>query len=145
MSKFATGITVVTTEIDGNAHGMTVNAFMSVSLDPMLVVVSIDKRAEMLNIIKKSKKYAVSILSKDQKEYSMIFAGQIKNKSDVDFDRVNGFPVVKDALATITCDVHEEFEAGDHVLFFGKVTGGEVSDREPLTYFNRQYGTFTAE
>lgn len=142
MSKFATGITVVTTEKDGEAHGMTVNAFMSVSLDPKLIVVSIDKRAGMLKILQETKKYAVSILSEDQKEYSMIFAGQIKDRREVDFNWVNGLPVLKDAVATITCEVYSEYEAGDHILFFGKVTGGEVNDREPLVYFNRMYGKF---
>lgn len=142
MSKFATGITVVTTEKDGEAHGMTVNAFMSVSLDPKLIVVSIDKRAGMLKILQETKKYAVSILSEDQKEYSMIFAGQIKDRREVDFNWVNGLPVLKDAVATITCEVYSEYEAGDHILFFGKVTGGEVNDRDPLVYFNRMYGKF---
>lgn len=142
MSKFATGITVVTTEIDGKAQGMTVNAFMSVSLDPKLVVVSIDKRAGMLSILQKAKKYAVSILNEDQKEYSMIFAGQRKDKQDVDFDRINGLPVLKDAVVTLTCNVYEEHEVGDHILFFGEVTGGEVSEREPLVYFDRKYGEF---
>lgn len=142
MSKFATGITVVTTELDGNAHGMTVNAFMSVSLDPKLVVVSIDKRTEMLKTLQQSKKYAVNILNEDQKEYSMIFAGQTKGKQDVEFDRLNDLPVLKDTLVTITCDVYEEHEVGDHILFFGEVTDGKVFDKQPLLYFNRKYGEF---
>ncbi len=142
MSKFATGITVVTTELDGKAYGMTVNAFMSVSLDPKLVVVSIDKKASMLSMLKKAKKYAVSILNHDQQDYSLIFAGQKKDKHHVNFNRINGLPVIKEAVAAITCDVYEEHEAGDHILFFGKVTGGEVNEREPLVYFNRKYGEF---
>jgi len=145
MSKFATGITVVTTEKDGQAHGMTVNAFMSVSLNPKLIVVSIDKRASMLHILQETKKYAVSILNEDQKEYSMIFAGQLKDRREVDFDWLNGLPVLKDAVARITCEVFSEYEAGDHILFFGKVTGGEVSDRDPLVYFNRMYGKFNSK
>ncbi|MFA8439269.1 flavin reductase family protein [Pueribacillus sp. YX66] len=145
MSKFATGITVVTTEIDDRAHGMTVNAFMSVSLDPKLVVVSIDKKAGMLSLLQKAKKYAVSILNNEQQEYSMIFAGQMKDKQAVDFERINGLPVLKDAVVTLTCDVYEEHEVGDHILFFGEVTGGEVKEREPLVYFNRKYGEFRAE
>ena len=66
MGKFATGITVVSTEVDGEAHGMTANAFVSVSLTPKLVLVSIDKRARMLPLIQQSKKFAVSFLSADQ-------------------------------------------------------------------------------
>lgn len=144
MGKFATGITVVTTEIDGQASGMTVNAFMSVSLDPKLVVVSIDKKADMLNTLKEAKKYAVSFLNKDQQELSMIFAGQTKNKEDVELDRLNGLPVIKDAVVTLTCDTFDEHEAGDHILFFGKVTGIEMNEKEPLLYYDRQYGTFNS-
>ena len=66
---FATGITVITTEIDGEIHGMTANAFMSVSLDPPLVVVSVDHKARLHDLIPQSGKYAVSILSKEQADY----------------------------------------------------------------------------
>ena len=80
MGKFATGVTVITTEVEGEVHGMTANAFMSVSLNPKLVVISIGERAQMLEKIKNSKKFAVNILSGEQQEYSMLFAGQIKEK-----------------------------------------------------------------
>ena len=80
MGKFATGVTVITTEIDEQVHGMTANAFMSVSLDPKLVVISIGEKAQMLDKIKHSKKFAVNILAANQQELSMIFAGQIKEK-----------------------------------------------------------------
>lgn len=142
MSKFPTGITVVTTEIDGEIYGMTVNAFMSVSLDPKLVVVSIDKRATMLNMLQKAKKYAVSFLNEDQKEYSIIFAGQKERKHEVDFVRLNHLPVIKDAVAALTCNVYGEHEAGDHILFFGEVTDVSFADKQPLLYFDRNYGTF---
>src|SRR5699024_6943689 len=113
MSKFATGITVVTTEVDGVVNGMTVNAFMSVSLEPQLVLVSIDKKAETLQLLKKAKKYAVSILNKNQENCSMMFSGQMAGKQDAAFGRLNGLPVVKDALVTLTCQVVDEHEAGD--------------------------------
>ena len=77
MGKFATGVTVITTEVEGEVHGMTANAFMSVSLEPKLVVISIGERAQMLKKIKTSKKFAVNILSGEQQDYSMIFAGQL--------------------------------------------------------------------
>mgnify|MGYP001323078594 CR=1 FL=1 len=139
MGKFATGITVVTTELDGEVSGMTVNAFMSVSLEPKLVVVSIDKKAETLKLLQKAKKYAVSILNNDQAEYSKIFAGQIKNKDDVTFNKLNGLPVLKDALVTLTCRVVNEYEAGDHVLFIGEVTDLVINDGEPLLYYGGTY------
>ncbi|PLR79932.1 flavin reductase [Bacillus canaveralius] len=139
MGKFATGVTVITTEVDGNVHGMTANAFMSVSLDPKLVVVSIGERAHMLAKIKISKKYAVNILSADQQELSKIFAGQIKEERDVPFDTLSGVPVLNGALAQVTCEVVGEHVEGDHTLFIGKVTNIHLEDNEPLIFFNGKY------
>lgn len=140
MGKFATGVTVITTEVDGNVHGMTANAFMSVSLNPKLVVVSIGERAQMLEKIKDSKKYAINILASNQQELSMIFAGQTKDKRDVSFARLNGFPVISGALAQVTCEVVSQHVEGDHTLFIGKVVDLFVKDDgEPLLYVNGQY------
>ncbi|MGJ7919879.1 flavin reductase family protein [Neobacillus sp. LXY-4] len=140
MGKFATGVTVITTEVDGNVHGMTANAFMSVSLNPMLVVVSIGEKAQMLEKIRSSKKYAVNILSSDQQELSMIFAGQIKDKRDMSFERFAGLPVIGGSLAQIICDVVSEHVEGDHTLFIGKVSDIHIENEgEPLLYFDGRY------
>ncbi|MDF2791399.1 MAG: flavin reductase FMN-binding protein [Neobacillus sp.] len=139
MGKFATGVTVITTEVDGAVFGMTVNAFMSVSLNPRLVAISIGERAHMLEKIKMSQKYAVNILSEDQKELSMIFAGQMKDKREVTFNTLNGFPVLPGALAQITCEVVNEHIEGDHTLFIGKVIDIHLEEQEPLLFFNGQY------
>lgn len=145
MGKFATGITVITTELDDEVHGMTANAFMSVSLDPKLVLISIDKRAQMLEKIQQAKKYAISILAQDQKEYSMIFSGQIKEERDVDFKRMNDMPVLNDALLNLTCDVYNTHDAGDHVLFVGQVTGLDMQDGTPLLFYSGKYQTMSPE
>ena len=139
MGKFATGVTVITTEIDGQAHGMTANAFMSVSLDPKLVVISIGEKAQMLDKIKNSKKFAVNILSENQQELSMIFAGQIKEKIDVSFENLGGLPVLKGAVAQVACEVVNEHVEGDHTLFIGKVIDIHLEEEEPLLFFNGQY------
>jgi flavin reductase (DIM6/NTAB) family NADH-FMN oxidoreductase RutF len=139
MGKFATGVTVITTEVDGEVHGMTANAFMSVSLNPKLVVVSIGERASMLEKIKKSQKYAVNILSAVQQEFSMIFAGQIKERRDVSFDRFAGMPVINGALAQLVCEVLNVYTEGDHSLFIGKVIDLKVEDNEPLLFYNGKY------
>ena len=112
MGKFATGVTVITTEIDEQAHGMTANAFMSVSLDPKLIVVSIGEKAQMLDKIKHSKKFAVNILAANQQELSMIFAGQIKEKIEVSFENLGGLPVLKGAVAQVACEVVNEHVEG---------------------------------
>lgn len=139
MGKFATGVTVITTELDGTVHGMTANAFMSVSLKPMLVVVSIGERAQMLEKIRSSKKFAVNILARGQQELSMLFAGQTKEKRDVSFARLGDVPVIDGSLANVTCVVVNEHVEGDHTLFIGKVVEMKVEDGEPLLYFNGQY------
>ncbi len=139
MGKFATGVTVITTEIDEQAHGMTANAFMSVSLDPKLSCVSIGEKAQMLDKIKHSKKFAVNILAANQQELSMIFAGQIKEKIDVSFENLGGLPVLKGAVAQVACEVVNEHVEGDHTLFIGKVIDIHLEEEEPLLFFNGQY------
>lgn len=141
MGNFATGVTVITTEVNGDIHGMTANAFMSVSLDPKLVVISIDARAKILDKIRESKRYAVNILSREQQDISMKFAGQLKEEKEVSFDQLNGLPVVKGALTQVTCEVVGEHVEGDHTLFIGKVTAIHLEENEPLLFFNGKYRT----
>jgi flavin reductase (DIM6/NTAB) family NADH-FMN oxidoreductase RutF len=143
MGKFATGITVVTTEVNSEPHGMTANAFVSVSLNPKLVLVSIDKRAKILSKIQDSKKFAVSFLSADQETESMRFAGQLKEDSPYQFERFGELPVIKGALANMSCNVYNEVEAGDHILFIGEVTDLQVNEGDPLLYFGGKYRTLT--
>lgn len=145
MGKFATGVTVITAEVEGEVHGMTANAFMSVSLNPMLVVVSIGEKAQMLEKIKKSSRFAVSILSACQQDLSMTFAGQGKDKRSISFDRFNNFPVIKGALAQVTCEVVNHHVEGDHTLFIGRVTDIQLEDHEPLVYFNGAYRSLAEE
>ncbi|MDQ1005206.1 flavin reductase (DIM6/NTAB) family NADH-FMN oxidoreductase RutF [Neobacillus niacini] len=139
MGTFATGITVITTEVDGEVSGMTANAFMSVSLDPKLVLISIDNKAKMLEKIQKTKKYGISILSSDQQQQSMNFAGQIKERIEADFERVGDIPVLKGSLLNLSCNVVDIHKAGDHVLFIGEVTEMKTNEGDPLLYFGGKY------
>lgn len=139
MGKFATGVTVITTEVDGKEHGMTANAFMSVSLNPKLVVISIGENAGMLEKIRRSQKFAVNVLSAKQQELSMIFAGQMKEKKSVNFARLEDLPVIEGAIAQVTCNVVSEYVEGDHILFIGTVTNIQLEDEEPLLFFKGQY------
>ncbi|MFJ5713244.1 flavin reductase family protein [Neobacillus sp. NPDC093127] len=139
MGKFATGVTVITTELDGEVHGMTANAFMSVSLNPRLVLISIGERAKMLNKIKESGTFAVNILSEEQREVSMLFAGQIQEKREIEFDRLAELPVIKDSLANICCKVYRQHVEGDHTLFIGEVTDIVLRDGAPLAFYEGKY------
>ncbi|MDQ0972637.1 flavin reductase (DIM6/NTAB) family NADH-FMN oxidoreductase RutF [Neobacillus niacini] len=139
MGKFATGVTVIATDVDGDVHGMTANAFMSVSLDPKLVVISIGEKARILEKIKQSQTFSVNILAADQQELSMIFAGQLKEHREVEFDRLDGKPVLNGAVAQIACEVSTVHVEGDHTLFIGKVTDIHLEDAEPLIFYSGKY------
>ncbi|MEH7083226.1 flavin reductase family protein [Neobacillus drentensis] len=141
MGKFATGVTVIATDVEGDVHGMTANAFMSVSLSPKLVVISIGEKARILEKIKLSQAFSVNILAADQQELSMIFAGQIKEPREVSFDRLDGKPVLAGAVAQIACEVSAEHVEGDHTLFIGKVTDIKLEDAEPLLFYSGRYRT----
>ncbi|MEH6904921.1 flavin reductase family protein [Neobacillus drentensis] len=145
MGKFATGVTVIATDVEGDVHGMTANAFMSVSLSPKLVVISIGEKAKILEKIKQSQTFSVNILAAEQQELSMIFAGQIKEPREVIFDRLDGKPVLAGAVAQIACEVSAEHVEGDHTLFIGKVTDIKLQDAEPLLFYSGRYRTLLDE
>lgn len=138
MGKFATGVTVILTEKDGEPNGMTANAFMSVSLDPKLVVISIKENARMLSKVQESKKFSVNILADEQEDISKIFAGQIKDRQ-VTFDRLADLPVIPGAIAQVACEVSAEYVEGDHTLFIGKVKDIAIKDGDPLLFFAGKY------
>ncbi|KAB8127847.1 flavin reductase [Gracilibacillus oryzae] len=140
MSKFATGITIVTTTFDDEIQGMTVNAFMSVSLEPQLITISLDQRTHFYKNAEKIKRFGISILREEQQEISMIFAKQIE-KEFHDFSEVDGVPVIPGSLGTLACTVVNQVEAGDHLLLIASVDKIELSEDEgnPILYFNSGY------
>ncbi|MDP4103905.1 MAG: flavin reductase family protein [Bacillota bacterium] len=146
MGNFATGVTVIATEVEGEGvHGMTANAFMSVSLDPKLVVISIGEKAKILDKIKQSKLFTVNILAADQQELSMIFAGQMKEDKEVVFERLDGKPVLPGSVVQVACEVSAEHVEGDHTLFIGKVTDIKIEDVEPLVFYSGRYRSLAEE
>ncbi|OCS90630.1 flavin reductase family protein [Caryophanon latum] len=139
MGKFATGVTVITTKLHDETHGMTANAFMSVSLNPKLIVISIDERASMLAKIQQSGTFAVNILAEDQQYLSQHFAGKREEGIDVPFTTLEGYPVLKDVVAQIVCDVKASYVEGDHTLFIGHVQAIHVEGRPPLLFYSGKY------
>lgn len=139
MGSFATGVTVITTENNSEIHGMTANAFMSISLNPKLVAISIGENARMLEHIKESNKFAVNILSADQLDDSKQFAGQMKEAHEVDFVTFKGLPTINNSLAVVTCDVQSQVVAGDHTVFIGHVTGVKLESADPLLFSQGKY------
>ncbi|MDN7245223.1 flavin reductase family protein [Planococcus shenhongbingii] len=141
MGKFATGVTVLTTAHEGDIHGMTANAFMSVSLDPKLVVISIGHKARFLEKVTQSNRFAVNILAEDQEYLSNHFAG--KPQGEVQFASLDGLPVLDGAVAQITCDVASTYVEGDHTLFIGKVTAIQLEEKNPLLFYSGKYREVT--
>ncbi|MEI3612160.1 flavin reductase family protein [Pseudogracilibacillus sp. SO30301A] len=140
MGRFATGVTVITTQTKDEVHGMTANAFMSVSLTPKLITISVDNRANMLDKIKESKQFAVNILSDKQQDISMHFAGQTKEEREIDFGFIEGIPVIQESLVSVVCDLDTSYVVGDHTLFIGRVIDIKTTEGDPLTFYAGRYG-----
>lgn len=145
MGKFATGVTVITIQLNEETHGMTANAFMSVSLHPPLVVISIGEKASMLHRIEQSKSFAVNILAEDQQYLSQHFAGQCQEEKEIPFTELDGYPVLEGVVAQIVCDVVSAHTEGDHTLFIGKVKAIQLHERNPLLFFSGKYNKLATE
>src|SRR6188474_314049 len=147
MGHFVTGITVLTTLQDGRPRGITVNALTSVSLEPPLVVVALDRRRFITPSVHETGRYAVNVLSEDQQALSDCFAGAAVEPSRDDFCGASwtpgptGLPLLDGAIATLECTVTETFQAGDHELFVARVDslGNAEPHPMPLLYYRRQY------
>lgn len=143
LGRFASGITVVTArDADGRDVGMTVSAFCSVSLEPPLVQVCIDRSASMFNALQRAEHFSVSILAAEQEALSRRFAAE---DSTHRFDGIgysrgeNGAVLLEDALAHLECRVFARYDAGDHMLFLGDVQRAEARDARPLLYYRGGY------
>jgi flavin reductase (DIM6/NTAB) family NADH-FMN oxidoreductase RutF len=140
LGQFATGVTVITTMHEGIVHGMTANAFCSVSLEPPLVLVSVDTRSHMHRLLTQSRRYGVSVLSKDQEELSRHFAGRSQEGLRVPFTWHDGYPLIEGAVAHLTCQVIDVHPAGDHTLFIGRVEHlGYADNCAPLLFYGGKY------
>lgn len=145
LGRFASGVTVVTTVVDDEVYGMTASAFVSVSLDPPLVLVSVDKHAHMHDYLKQTKRYGVSVLGAEQVVHSNHFAGFDQSDFAPEFRWLDGVPVLTGAISTLALNVVAVHEAGDHSLFVGEVTELSYTDDEPLLYFVGKYGSLHSQ
>jgi flavin reductase (DIM6/NTAB) family NADH-FMN oxidoreductase RutF len=141
-AQFTTGITVVTTlDGDGHPHGMTVNSFSSVSLDPPLVLVSIDLRNAILGHFISSSWFAINILAEHQEDLSRRFSSSSENRflGLAWHPGVSGVPLLDGVLAHLECSVVRTFEAGDHTLLIGEVRRAAHGEGRPLVFFDSGY------
>ena len=140
MGRFATGVTVVTTTQRDTIHGMTANAFLSVSLRPPLVLVSLG-RCRMSEMLPRTGRYGVSVLASDQEHFAAHFAGQRVSPIAPEFVWHKDLPLLDGALAHVGCRVVDVHTAGDHVLWIGEVEHLHHRDGEPLLFYTGRFGT----
>jgi len=139
LGRFATGVTVITTELDGQVHGMTANGFMSVSLEPPLVLISVGNKARLNSLLPQSGRYGISILSEVHEHFSRHFAGRPVEGLEIPFVRKKGVPVLEGAVASLVAQVVNVFPAGDHTLYLGQVEHLEWRDDRPLLFYSGKY------
>jgi flavin reductase (DIM6/NTAB) family NADH-FMN oxidoreductase RutF len=147
LGHWASGVAIVTTRTPAGAPcGLTANAFASLSLDPLLVLVCIEKIADTHDCVRSSGHFAVNILDSDSERFARRFAGsEIERKYDgiAYHDEQTGSPILDIALAWVDCHVHAEYEGGDHTIFIGQVQAGDAREGTPLLYYRGGYGRFT--
>ena len=149
LGQWPSGVTVVTTAVDGEWHGMTASSFSSVSLDPPLVSICVARTVASHDRIAASRVFAVNILAKDQVDLGKRFAGMVPGVADR-FDGLNavtvktGAPVLPDVLAWLDCEVRHAYDGGDHTIFVGEVLAAESPrTAPPLLYHSRVWGQFS--
>jgi flavin reductase (DIM6/NTAB) family NADH-FMN oxidoreductase RutF len=139
MSRFATGVTIITAAHDGEARGMTANAFMSGSLQPPLCVVSIAKRAHMHQVMMGLRHFGVNVLAEDQVELSEHFAGSPNPRLMVGFDRSGPAVLLESACTRIAAEIVARHDCGDHTIFIGHILKLDANERPPLLYHAGRY------
>ncbi len=142
MGHFATGVAIITTrDVDGRPYGLTANALCSVSLDPPLLLVCVDKRSESHPAFARAGVFAVNILGHGHEDLSRRFAvsggdkfGEVSHRSGR-----TGVPILDGVLGVIECRVVAEHDAGDHTIYLGEIQHLEASSGDPLLFFRGQY------
>jgi flavin reductase (DIM6/NTAB) family NADH-FMN oxidoreductase RutF len=150
MGCFATGVTIITVdlegEVGGEVHGMTANAFASVSLDPPLVLVCVDHKTRTHAHLHAKKRFGINVLAEDQRAISEYYARVERSHQGAEaeagarFDRTrHGTPVLHGSLAYLECRLHSAEAAGDHTIFIAEVEDVVVREGEPLLFFRGKY------
>ncbi|MDI2589473.1 flavin reductase family protein [Psychrobacillus sp. NEAU-3TGS] len=143
LGNYPTGVTVVTTfDQANNPVGLTVNSFASVSLDPLLILWSIDKKSGSYPVFIEAEKFTVNILADDQADICSLFASKVENRfSQCEWEEsARHLPVLSGSLAQLECKTAQQIDAGDHIIFIGEVIHIHNEDKNPLLYHKRNFG-----
>ncbi|MEM0117562.1 MAG: flavin reductase family protein [Conexivisphaerales archaeon] len=146
MRNYPQGVAVLASSADGNLYGMTVSSFISVSMSPPLLLVSIMKGNHIHDVFAKCDHFSLTILAYDQSELSERFSKfqELERRFDgVDYTlEERGLPILDDSVAGIICERWKNVEAGDHTLLIGRVVYAKIlNEKLPLVYFRREYTT----
>src|SRR5436189_5269560 len=143
---FATGVTVITVDYESEVHGMTADAFASVSLDPPMVLVCVDHRARTHAHLHSKERFGVNVLAADERAISEYYARATRvhqhaeKEAGARFDRTpHGTPVLHGALAYLECRLHTAQDAGDHTIFIAEVEDVVVREGDPLLFYRGNY------
>jgi flavin reductase (DIM6/NTAB) family NADH-FMN oxidoreductase RutF len=140
LGRFTTGVIILTAGPARAPHAMTANAFMSGSLDPPLVVVSVGRKARMHDRLAAGRRFGVSILDGDQEPASRHFAGQPQDRFEPEFRVLAGVPVLTRAAVVMAARIAHRYDCGDHTLFVGEIQALVIDDAAPpLVYYNGRY------
>jgi flavin reductase (DIM6/NTAB) family NADH-FMN oxidoreductase RutF/DNA-binding GntR family transcriptional regulator len=144
VGHLASGVTVITTELDGKRHGMTASSVTSLSLEPPMMLACLNRAVPTAGAVEAAGKYVVNILGEGQGELANQFAAPSTDKFRGVDVRVGstGLPLLGDALAHIECEVAETVVGGTHLIFVGRVVSATAADGQPLTYFRGGFGRF---
>ena len=140
--RFATGITIATVlDADGLPHGLTVNSFSSVSLDPPLVSICLGHAVTVIDAFRESTHFGLNMLSDSQRDLSDRFARKGQDRFEgIDWYRgENGAPLLPDVLAAVECATRHRVTAGDHDIFIAEMVSAQVAEGEPLIYYASRY------
>lgn len=141
LSRFASGVTVVTCKGESGYLGLTVSAFSSLSLDPPLVLICVHASSSVHDALKEGRCFAVNILAEDQEPISRLFASKSEDRfTGVGYQEgQTGAPIIKGALAFVECSIKHAYPGGDHTILVGQVEASGISEGKPLLYFRGDY------
>ena len=146
MAAVPTPVAVITTLCDGLPHGTTVSAFASLSMDPPMVLVSLDRSSDLLARVQQTRRFVVNVLGVQQAGLALAFArkGGSGKFTGVDWENQHGLPRLPGTPGWLACDVSALVEGGDHIIALGTVVAAASGDGPPLTYHGRVFGTHAA-
>lgn len=146
MAGVPTPVSVVTSMADGLPHGTTVSAFASLSMEPPMVLVSLDRRSELLALVRESQRFGVNVLGADQSALALSFArkGGTRKFDGVRWEIDHDLPRLPGAPGWLACELAQLVDGGDHVVALGTVVAADTEHGRPLTYHGRLFGTHAA-